>query len=126
MSSQVELSNASDILLWNFCDRSHEGHPGSPQGIAADHGGRHQQARALVAQEILRMHGHCADEKNWATLVVQGIGHHLADGPTRLLARERRKAPLPFQMNQRPGPLGMGRFGNGRSVGVRPAVMLSR
>ena len=75
MSCQVECSNLGHVLLRHFRHRSHQRHPGSSQGIAADVGGSDQQAGALVAQEILGMHGHGTDEKNRPASIVQPIGH---------------------------------------------------
>ena len=91
MACQVALANLNRFLSRHPGRRPHQGHPGRTLRIAAALWRCHKQAGPWIAQQILRMHRHRADQKDRLPLVVQPVGHHRPEGPARLLARERRE-----------------------------------
>src|SRR5262249_23510923 len=73
---------------------------------------RDEQARARIGLHVLRVNGHRADEHEGLPLLVQGVRHHGREGVTRVLARERGERSGAHQIRERPGALGVRRFGN--------------
>ena len=80
---------------------------------------RHQQARARIGLEVLRVHGHAADEEKRRAVLIRRIGHDRAEGMARVPARERRERARAREMDEGPRTLGVARFGRGRRPGVR-------
>jgi len=84
---EVELARVRHLGLRDWHNISYDGDPRRAQRLAV--GGvslGYEQAGARIRLQILRMHGHGADEEDGAPPSVQPIGHDRAEGETGLFA----------------------------------------
>ena len=124
IAGQIKLAGRGHVRLGDPLNVTNQRDSGGSEWIGIGFQLRNEQAGAWVGLQILGVHGHAADEKNGAALVVEPIGHEGTERKARLLARDRSQGADPAQMKQRAGALGEGRLGNGGSV-ARGASMLS-
>ena len=75
---------------------------------------RGRGARVLV--QILRVHGHGADQEDWTAMIVEPVGHYRTERESWLLSRQGRQTTHPIQVHQRAGTLGEGGLRHRRQV----------
>ena len=119
------------IQLANFCRRyrrrrAQESDAGGSQRVARIIRLRDQKAGACVLMQVLRVHGHAADEEDGPAEVVCRVGHHGTEGKARDLPGMRGQAADPSNGNKRAGALRERRFGNVRSGRSGAGVLASR
>ncbi len=77
---QVQFPN---LRSRHFGRRSKHGHAGGTQGITASFWLCNEQAGSRILAQVLGVHGHSADEKHGATVLVSRVGHQRAEGESR-------------------------------------------
>src|ERR1022692_4301749 len=120
VAAEVQFPHRAGFRLWDRQYYANEGNTGGAQGVLAAllHD---QQAGARIRLQVLRMHGHAADEEHRPALFVGAIGHHGAEGEPGLFARvgrERPDAPKLYESAPALGKRGLRNrrvFGRGRS-----------
>src|SRR5580698_6362741 len=94
------------------------------QRISCDVGLGDQQTGMRVLIQILRVHGHAADEENGPSASVHSERHHRSEGETRKLARMGGEATDAPNGGERAGALGQRWLGSVRSRGTRASVLI--
>src|SRR5439155_861445 len=108
----IEISCARDRLpvVGHACGASHECDALTGQGIVGPIRGRHEETRARIGLEVLRVNGHGTDEKEWRPLLVQRVGHHGAEGMTCMPARDGREHARGRKLHKLACALGIARL----------------
>jgi len=123
VTSQVQIPNFGRI---RFGGGAEECHARRAERIPGNIGLRNQQAGSRVLLQILRVHGHAADEKHGAAPRVDGIRHHGSEWNAGVLPGVCGKAAGAAQRCQGPGAFGESRLRYFRTGGPGSGVLSGR
>ena len=84
---------------------AHDRYPRGPKWITASFRLDYQKAGARILLQVLRVHGHGANQEKWASPAIQGIRHERSERKARPLPRKGGEAADTAQMQQGTRPL---------------------
>src|SRR5215813_12276482 len=111
LALEVPLTRGRALRRGHAESTAHERHSASGQRIIGPAGLRDEQARPRIGLEVLRVHGHRADEEERRAVIVGGIRHDRTERMPRVPARERRERARASEMDKGAGPLRVARLG---------------
>ena len=79
MPVQIGFSHGLEIRFRHLTGTADHRHTRDPQGITLGLGHGHEQAGARVARQVLRVHGHAADQEKGAARGIKSVGHEGAE-----------------------------------------------
>src|SRR3954451_8978968 len=62
---------------------------------------RDEQTGMRSGLQVLRVHGHGADQEDWTAMIVESVGHYRTERESWLLSRQGRQTTHPTQVHQR-------------------------
>jgi hypothetical protein len=89
MAHKVLFSNRSSIMLWHRFGMADQGGPCGSERVAIGRSLSDEEAASRVGLQILRVHGHIANEEDGTTSKIKRKGHERAEGISRMLAGHR-------------------------------------
>src|SRR5689334_13048910 len=117
---EIELPCRRHFRLGDGRDISKQRDPRRAERIAAGIRLDDEETRARIRLQILRVHGHCADQKYRPAAVIESIRHYRSEWESGLLAGERGEAANPAHVQQGSCSLGVRRLGCG-GLAIRSA-----
>jgi hypothetical protein len=110
---EVDLAGFGLFGFGELEDVAEEGDAGGSEDVAVGCGLGDEEAGAGIGLEVLGVHGHGADEEEWASGGVEGVGHEGAEGEAGLFAGERGEGGHAGEVEEGAGALGVGGLGDG-------------
>ena len=120
---EIQLAN---LFGGRFRGHAEKGHASRAQRVARSVGLGDQETGARIQVQVLRVHGHAADEEYRTAAGVGRVGHKGAEWEARDLAGMRGQAADAAEGNQGARTFGERRFGNLRRSGRGAGVLTGR